>query len=102
METDGDDLGDKVIEDVLHKGALPFPDGRQNIFKRIHRNSKTNPYPVNAATKQHNRIVYSSQAIHHVAHQIASLYRSAISEEGRRQSAFANGIEKTADLSRHM
>lgn len=25
VETDGDDLGDKVIEDVLHKGALPFP-----------------------------------------------------------------------------
>ena len=25
VETDGDDLGDKVFEDVLHKGALPFP-----------------------------------------------------------------------------
>lgn len=25
VETDEDDLGEKVIEDVLHKGALSFP-----------------------------------------------------------------------------
>ncbi|KAJ5161583.1 hypothetical protein N7492_006975 [Penicillium capsulatum] len=75
-ETDEDDLGDKVIADVLHK--------------------------VNATSKQHNRVVYSSQAIHHVAHQIASLYWSAVSQEAQSQAAFARGVEKSADLSRHL
>lgn len=57
---------------------------------------------VNAAAKQHNRIVYSSQAIHHVAHQIASLYWASVSQEVRSQATFAKGVEKTVDLSRHM
>ncbi|CAG7946789.1 unnamed protein product [Penicillium nalgiovense] len=75
-ETTEGDLSDKVIEDVLHK--------------------------VNAAAKQHNRVVYSSQAIHHVAQQIANLYWSSVSQEARRGDAFARGIEKTTDLSREM
>ncbi|KAK4861461.1 hypothetical protein LT330_003496 [Penicillium expansum] len=75
-ETTEGDLSDKVIEDVLHK--------------------------VNAAAKQHNRVVYSSQAIHHVAQQIANLYWSSVSQEARSQDAFARGIEKTTDLSREM
>ncbi|KAJ5676983.1 uncharacterized protein N7477_002616 [Penicillium maclennaniae] len=76
VETEEGDLGDKVIEDVLHK--------------------------VNAAAKQHNRVVYSSQAIHHVAHQIATLYWSSISQEGSLRAAFKNGVEKTTDMSRHI
>ncbi|KAJ5091563.1 hypothetical protein NUU61_006433 [Penicillium alfredii] len=75
VETE-EELSDKVIEDVLHK--------------------------VNAAAKQHNRVVYSSQAIHHVAQQISSLYRSSISQDARSRAAFANGVEKTTDLSRHL
>ncbi|KAJ5771296.1 uncharacterized protein N7511_003347 [Penicillium nucicola] len=75
-ETEEGDLNDKVIEDVLHK--------------------------VNAAAKQHNRIVYSSQAIHHVAQQIASLYWTSVSQDARSQRLFAQGIEKTTDLSRQM
>ncbi|CDM28676.1 hypothetical protein DTO013E5_892 [Penicillium roqueforti] len=75
-ETTEGDLSDKVIEDVLHK--------------------------VNAAAKQHNRVVYSSQAIHHVAQQIANLYWSSVSQEARSRDAFARGIEKTTDLSRGM
>ncbi|KAJ5351450.1 hypothetical protein N7452_000424 [Penicillium brevicompactum] len=74
--TEEGDLSDKVIEDVLHK--------------------------VNAAAKQHNRVVYSSQAIHHVAQQIASLYWSAVSQDSRSHAAFAHGIERTTDLSRQM
>lgn len=57
---------------------------------------------VNGAAKQHNRIVYSSQAIHHVAQQIATLYWSSVSQEARSRDAFAQGIEKTVDLSRKM
>ncbi|KAJ9480961.1 hypothetical protein VN97_g12552 [Penicillium thymicola] len=75
-ETTEGDLSDKVIEDVLHK--------------------------VNAAAKQHNRVVYSSQAIHHVAQQIANLYWSSVSQEARSRDAFARGIEKTTDLSREI
>ncbi|KAJ5158326.1 uncharacterized protein N7500_007977 [Penicillium coprophilum] len=73
-ETTEGDLSDKVIEDVLHK--------------------------VNAAAKQHNRVVYSSQAIHHVAQQIANLYWSSVSQETRHRDAFSHSIEKTTDLSR--
>lgn len=57
---------------------------------------------VNAAAKQHNRVVYSSQAIHHVAQQITNLYWSSVSQEARSRDAFAQGIEKTTDLSREM
>lgn len=57
---------------------------------------------MNAVAKQHNRVVYSSQAIHHVAQQIASLYWSAVSQDARSQAAFAHGIERTTDLSRQM
>lgn len=59
-------------------------------------------YLVNTASKQHNRVVYSSQAIHHVAHQVASLYWSAVSQEARSQATFARGVEKSVDLSKHM
>ncbi|KAJ5633895.1 hypothetical protein N7528_001737 [Penicillium herquei] len=74
--TEEEALPEKVIEDVLHKA--------------------------NAAAKQHNRIVYSSQAIHHVAHQIASLYWTSVSHEVQSQAGFAKGVEKTTDLSKHM
>jgi hypothetical protein len=57
---------------------------------------------VNAAAKQHNRVVYSSQAIHHVAQQIASLYWTSVSQDSRSRRVFARGIEKTTDLSRQM
>ncbi|KAJ5578263.1 uncharacterized protein N7459_007227 [Penicillium hispanicum] len=57
---------------------------------------------INAAAKQHNRVVYSSQAIHHIAHQIATLYWSSVNQESRSKAAFSYGIEKTADLSRHI
>ncbi|CAG8090373.1 unnamed protein product [Penicillium olsonii] len=72
-QTEEEHLSDKVIEDVLHKAA-----------------------------KQHNRVVYSSQAIHHVAQQITSLYWSSVSQEARSQATFARGIDKTTDLSRQM
>jgi prephenate dehydrogenase len=61
-----------------------------------------NPLLVNLEAKQHHRVVYSSQAIHHVAHQIASLYWSSVNQETQNRASFANGVEKTADLSRHM
>ncbi|KAJ5901975.1 hypothetical protein N7495_002503 [Penicillium taxi] len=59
-------------------------------------------FPVNAVAKQHNRIVYSSQAIHHIAHQIASLYWSSVSQDINSQAKLGKGVEKTADLSKHL
>ncbi|OKO93300.1 Kinetochore protein fta4 [Penicillium subrubescens] len=76
VETEEGDLPEKVIADVLHK--------------------------VNVEAKQHHRVVYSSQAIHHVAHQVASLYWSSVNQETQDRASFANGVEKTADLSRHI
>jgi hypothetical protein len=63
---------------------------------------EANNFIVNAAAKQHNRVVYSSQAIHHVAQQIASLYWTSVSQDARSRRVFARGVEKTADLSRQM
>ncbi|KAB8232657.1 hypothetical protein ETB97_009306 [Aspergillus alliaceus] len=75
-ESEEDALSDKVVGDVLQK--------------------------LNSALKQHNRIVYSSQAIQHVAQQIASLYWSSVSQAIRDQDSFESGVEKTVDLSNHM
>ncbi|KAE8401779.1 kinetochore Sim4 complex subunit Fta4 [Aspergillus pseudonomiae] len=71
-----DDLSDKVVGDVLQK--------------------------LNSALKQHNRIVYSSQAIQHVAQQVASLYWTSVNDAIRDQNSFERGIEKTVDLSNHL
>ncbi|KAF7713596.1 Uncharacterized protein PECH_002535 [Penicillium ucsense] len=76
LETEDGDLPEKVISDVLHK--------------------------VNVATKQHHRVVYSSQAIHHVAQQIASLYWSSVNQETPSRTPFTEDVEKSADLSRHI
>ncbi|KAI9038802.1 kinetochore subunit FTA4 family protein [Aspergillus affinis] len=75
-DPDNDELTDKVVGDALQK--------------------------LNAALKQHNRIVYSSQAIHHVAQQIASLYWTSITQASRSQNSLERGVEKTVDLSSHM
>ncbi|PLB43571.1 putative kinetochore protein fta4 [Aspergillus steynii IBT 23096] len=75
-DPENDELTDKVVGDVLQK--------------------------LNAALKQHNRIVYSSQAIHHVAQQIASLYWKTITQASRNQHSLERGVEKTVDLSSHM
>ncbi|KAE8380562.1 kinetochore Sim4 complex subunit Fta4 [Aspergillus bertholletiae] len=71
-----DDLSDKVVGDVLQK--------------------------LNSALKQHNRIVYSSQAIQHVAQQIASLYWTSVNDAIRDQNSFERGVEKTVDLSNQL
>ncbi|KAL2871762.1 kinetochore subunit FTA4 family protein [Aspergillus lucknowensis] len=68
-------LSDKVVGDALQK--------------------------LNAALKQHNRIVYSSQAIQHVAQQITSLYWSSISQATRGAASLEGGVDKTVDLSSH-
>ncbi|THC96144.1 hypothetical protein EYZ11_004365 [Aspergillus tanneri] len=57
---------------------------------------------VNAVLKQHNRIVYSSQAVHHVAQQIASLYWTSITQASRSEHSLERGVEKTVDLSSHV
>ncbi|CAI7674033.1 unnamed protein product [Penicillium manginii] len=74
VEIEEGPLSAKAIEDVLHK--------------------------VNTAAKQHHRFVYASQAIHHVASQIASLYWSAISQEAQTQAAFVKGVGQLTDLSK--
>ncbi|KAL3449456.1 kinetochore Sim4 complex subunit Fta4 [Aspergillus insuetus] len=69
-------LSDKVVGDVLQK--------------------------LNAALKQHNRIIYSSQAIQHVAQQIASLYWSSVSQATRETASLEGSIDRTVDLSSHL
>ncbi|KAF7597631.1 hypothetical protein BBP40_000109 [Aspergillus hancockii] len=75
-ETEEDDLSDRVVSDVLQK--------------------------FNSTLKQHNRMVYSSQAIQHVAQQIASLYWSSVTQTVRDLNSFERGVEKIVDLSHHM
>ncbi|KAL4986199.1 kinetochore Sim4 complex subunit Fta4 [Aspergillus falconensis] len=70
-----EDLNDKVVGDVLQK--------------------------LNAALKQHNRVIYSSQAVQHVAQQIASLYWSSVSQASREVTSLERGIDRTVDLSSH-
>lgn len=116
VETEEGDLPE-VIADVLHKGTNLL-DTQYSILNRwsclchplMHIDiavilagpSNANLLLVNVEAKQHHRVVYSSQAIHHVAHQIASLYWSSVNQETQDRASFANGVEKTADLSRHM
>lgn len=57
---------------------------------------------MNAILKQHNRVVYSSQAIHHVARQIESLYWNSVNREVNGPEARGSGIEKGTDLSNPM
>ena len=59
------------------------------------------PPLVNAALKQHNRVVYSSQAIQHVSQQIASLYWSTVSQATREVTSLEKGVDRTVDLSSH-
>ncbi|PYH98558.1 kinetochore protein fta4 [Aspergillus ellipticus CBS 707.79] len=75
-ETEEDDLSDKVVGDVLQK--------------------------LNAALKQHSRIVYSSQAVQHVAQQITSLYWSSVNQAIPNPGSLLKGVEKSVDLSSHL
>lgn len=53
---------------------------------------------VNLALKQHHRVVYSSQAIHHVAQQVASLYWASVNRDIRTRNSYEKGIERLVDL----
>lgn len=53
---------------------------------------------VNTIFKQHNRTVYSSQAIRHVARQIESLYWNSVSPENGREDMQRTAIDKGTDL----
>ncbi|ODH38384.1 hypothetical protein ACO22_02383 [Paracoccidioides brasiliensis] len=67
-----DDIPDKTVEDVLQK--------------------------LNAVLKKHNRAVFSSQAIHHVARQIESLYWNSIDAETGVGPLQGLVVEKGTDL----
>ncbi|KKZ62332.1 hypothetical protein EMCG_03250 [[Emmonsia] crescens] len=67
-----DDIPDKMVEDVLQK--------------------------LNAVLKKHNRAVFSSQAIHHVARQIESLYWNSIDPESNGELSQGLVVEKGTDL----
>lgn len=56
---------------------------------------------VNTTLKQHNRVVYSSQAIQHVARQIESLYWESVKGEILGPSLNSTGVEIGSDLSNH-
>ncbi|EDN04780.1 predicted protein [Histoplasma mississippiense (nom. inval.)] len=68
-----DNIPDKIVEDVLQK--------------------------FNAILKKHNRAVFSSQAIHHVARQIENLYWNSIDPETGGELSQGLVIEKGTDLS---
>lgn len=53
---------------------------------------------VNVAIKQHNRIVYSTQAIHHISRQIESLYWDSVKREALLSNGKSSGVEKGTDL----
>lgn len=109
-----DELSDKAVQDALQK--------RESIFYSLSIHSqfqlqlsrashaagpvtwllKTNSSLVNATLKQHNRIIYSSQAIQHVAQQIASLYWSTVNEATRNDGFGSKRVEKTVDLCSHL
>ena len=64
---------------------------------------KTDTYLiVNTTLKQHNRVVYSNQAIQHVARQIESLYWESVKNEALSLSQKSTGVEVGSDLSNHL
>ncbi|KAN0079332.1 Kinetochore Sim4 complex subunit Fta4 [Elaphomyces granulatus] len=71
-----EDLSEKVVEEALQK--------------------------LNAIIKQHNRVVYSSQAAHHIARQIESLYWASLNQGTRDLKSPEEGVAKGTDLSNHM
>ncbi|EED21592.1 conserved hypothetical protein [Talaromyces stipitatus ATCC 10500] len=71
-----DDLSDKVVEEVLQK--------------------------LNTVLKQHNRVVYSNQAIQHIARQIESLHWESVKSEILNPNRGSTGIEIGSDLSNYL
>ncbi|EZF74116.1 hypothetical protein H105_04126 [Trichophyton soudanense CBS 452.61] len=67
-----DDIGEKAISEALQK--------------------------FNTLLKQHNRAVFSTQAIHHVSQQIERLYWDSISPEFGQEGSRQPEIDKGADL----
>ncbi|EEQ34231.1 hypothetical protein McanMca71_005020 [Microsporum canis] len=67
-----DDIGDKFINEALQK--------------------------LNTVLKQHNRTVFSTQAIHHVSQQIERLYWNSIGPDLGEENARQLDIDKGADL----
>jgi Kinetochore complex Fta4 of Sim4 subunit, or CENP-50 len=57
---------------------------------------------VNSTLKQHNRVVYSTQAIQHIVRQIESLYWNSVKSEALNPSQGLSGVEIGSDLSNHL
>lgn len=57
---------------------------------------------VNMTLKQHNRVVYSNQAIQHVARQIESLYWESVKNEVLSSNQNSTGVEIGSDLSNRL
>ncbi|KAJ9254386.1 kinetochore Sim4 complex subunit Fta4 [Paecilomyces variotii] len=76
VPSDEGDLSDKAVEEALQK--------------------------LHSVLKQHNRVVYSSQAIHHVARQIESLYWNSVHEDLHGLGYHGKGVEQGTDLSNHL
>jgi len=53
---------------------------------------------VNVAIRQHNRIVYSTQAIHHISRQIECLYWDSVKREALLSRGESSGVEKGTNL----
>ncbi|KAH8698438.1 kinetochore complex Fta4 of Sim4 subunit, or CENP-50-domain-containing protein [Talaromyces proteolyticus] len=70
-----DNLSEKVVEEALLK--------------------------FNAILKQHNRVVYSNQAIQHIARQIENLYWESVKREAVAPTKELSGVELGSDVSNH-
>ena len=93
----------RPLQDSESLSIILASDSWAIVLERPRRlDSQSNWLLVIAALKQHNRIVYSSQAIHHVAQQISSLYWTTVTQASRNQHSLERGVERTVDLSSHM
>lgn len=107
-----EDLGDKAVEDVLHKCKLSlnlyfiYSSFLCFFFAVLHIASNRCPFGmshylidplVNTVLRQHHRAVFSTQAIHHVARQVESLYWNSINPELGGDGTQSLELEKGTD-----
>lgn len=92
-----DNLSEKTVEEVLQK-CLFSDDPFQKLYFIL---LATDNFLVNSTLKQHNRVVYSNQAIQHVARQIESLYWESVKKEAIGPVKELSGVELGSDLSNH-
>lgn len=95
------DLSDRVVDEAMQKRSS-ISSLAEFLLGRINISAADSCLQVNATLKQHNRVVYSNQAIQHVARQIESLYWESVKTEVLKPNAHSTGVEVGSDLSNHL